>query len=85
MMSLQYQDFYQANKIRDGLDTYCRLEGLDPLYVRSIGKEGKVRLESILISFFGRLSVKLSRHMVSSGQHAATDRIEPQYPLGSQE
>jgi len=55
MMSLQYQNLYDLNKSTDELDAYCRLEGLDPMYIRSTRRAGGGRLKPGISSAFGRL------------------------------
>jgi|GEM_PF-5832583 len=55
MMSLQYQNLYDLNKSTDKLDAYCRLEGLDPAYIRSMMKAERSRLKSGISGAFGLL------------------------------
>lgn len=76
-MSLQCQNLYDANKASDGLDTYCRLEGLDPLYMRSMWNEERKKLNMGKSNFLGRLFGKLSGRTENSEDVAAINRTEP--------
>lgn len=68
MMSLQYENLYNFNKPADGLEAYCRLEGLDPLYVRSLeraernrDKSGARNVRKLLSRLSGKSSLQGKR------------------------
>ena len=46
MMLLEYQNLNYSNKPADGLDAYCRLEGLDSVYIRSLQRLERNRNKS---------------------------------------
>ena len=60
MLSLQYQNLYDVNKTSSGLNTYCKLEGLDTAYIRSTEKAGRRCLKSGILVVFGSLFNKRS-------------------------
>lgn len=71
MMLREYQNQY-SNKVADRLEAYCKLEGLDHMYIRSISKRDKGHRKP---GKAGRTLVNLLRNLIG--------RLKPQGLINS--